>query len=322
MSRPVSLSSGRFLVPTRYEHNPYAAKFVALFERVAGRLGARVVFCDDIRAEELPVDCPFVMAVNPVMWCYAQGFRGLLTLPRRIRVFGLWDDIHQSTKGVRYFHRDRRVLVRFFRRCDGILCTYRSPFLQWYPRFADKFVHLPFFFQADDFAAVEFNTAPLPKCILSGAMGKFYPFRAAAARHPDVVRMPHPGYGDVTGAATPSTFGAAYARALSRYRAGVTCSLVLGYVVAKYFELPAAGCLLLATHAPDLERLGFRDGVNYLRVDERSFDGQLAEVLARPAAFEDIRRAGYDLVHARHSDRHRADQLEQIIRDRCTLPPA
>ena len=141
--------------------------------------------------------------------------------------------------------------------------------------------------------------------------------RKIAARNPDVVTLRHPGYGDAPGRDVPGLFGEAYARELSRYRCAVTCSAVIGYVVAKYMELPAAGCLLLATYTSDLDRLGFEDGVNYVRVDEESFDGKLAEVLAAPETFERIRRAGFEMVRRRHSDDHRAEQLERLIRERC-----
>ncbi len=318
----MSLAAGRFLVPRRYEGNPYVAKFVGLFERVAERLGAQVVYCDDISAQDLPADCPFVVVLKPVQWNRSDGFRGLLSLPRRVRVFGLWDDIHQGRSGTRLLSRDRWVLTRFFRRCDAILCTSFGPFVQWYPRYAHKLVHFPHFFRMADFGPVPFNAAPVAKCILSGAMNAFYPFRAAAARNPDVVIMPHPGYGEVTSAGTSAAFGSAYARELGRYRSAVTCSSVLEYVVAKYMELPAAGCLLLATYAPDLDLLGYRDGVNYVRVDERTFDGALADVLGRPDAFEPIRRAGFEMARARHSDLNRADELERLIRERCAAPVA
>ncbi len=292
------LAAGRFLVPASYEGNPVVAKFVHLFETVAGRLGAEVRYCDDIGLEDLPVDCPFVLALKPVQLGRSGGFRGLLRLPRRIRVFGLWDDIHQGPTGTKYLSRGRRTMVRFFRRCDAILSTYRAPFLRWYPRYARKLVHFPHFFQSDDFLPVPYNPEPLRRCILSGAMGPYYPLRNAAARNPDVVIMAHPGYGEGLRASGGGTFGPAYARELSRYLCGVTCSLVIGYAVAKYMELPAAGCLLLATYAPDLDLLGYRDGVNYVRVDERTFDETLADVLARPEAFESIRRAGFELVRS------------------------
>jgi len=315
----VNLAAGRFLVPSRYQGNPYVAKFVALFGQVADRLGARVLFGPDFREEDLPPDCPFVVALKPVQWGKSDGFRGLLSLPRRIQVFGLWDDIHQGLQGTRYFSRDRWVLTRFFRRCDAILCVSRDPFLRWYPRYADKLVHFPHFFSARDFAAVAFNEHPLPKCILSGATGKFYPLRRHAARNPDVVVLEHPGYGGTGKEDGTALFGEAYARELSRYRCAVTCSAVIDYTVAKYMELPAAGCLLLATKTPDLHRLGFEDGINYLRVDESTFDTTLADVLARPEAFEAIRRAGFELARARHSDMNRADELERLLRERCAV---
>ena len=316
----MSLAAGRFLVPSRYEGNPYVAKFVALFGQVADRLGARVLFGSDFREEDLPVDCPFVVALKPVQWGKSDGFRGLLSLPKRIQVLGLWDDIHQGLGGTRRFSRDRWVLTRFFRRCDAILCVSRDPFVRWYPRYVDKLVHFPHFFSARDFAAVEFNEHPLAKCILSGARGKFYPLREHAARNPDVVVLEHPGYGGSGEKRGAALFGEAYARELAKYRCAVTCSSVIDYTVAKYMELPAAGCLLLATQTPDLQLLGFEDGVNFLRVDESTFDAALSDVLARPEAFEPIRRAGFELVRARHSDVNRADTLERLIRERCAVP--
>ena len=316
----MNLAAGRFVVPRRYEGNPYVAKFVGLFERVAGRLGASVLFCDDVTERDLPPDCPFVVALKPVQWGRSDGFRGLLSLPARIQVLGLWDDIHQGTRGTRYLSRDRWVLTRFFRRCDVILCTSHDPFVHWYPRHAAKLVHFPHFFRWEDFRAVAYNEAPLERCVLSGAVGRFYPVRKVAARNSAVVTLRHPGYGDAPGRDAPGLFGDAYARELSRYRCAVTCSAVIGYVVAKYMELPAAGCLLLATYTSDLDRLGFEDGVHYVRVDEGSFDDKLGEVLANPRAFERIRRAGFEMVRGRHWDDHRADQLERLLRERCAAP--
>ena len=117
----MNLAAGRFLVPARYEGNPYVAKFVRMFGRVAERLGAAVLFCDEIQADDLPADCPFVVALKPVQWGHSTGFRGLLSLPERIRVVGVWDDIHQGLHVTNYFSRDRWVLTRFFWRCDAIL---------------------------------------------------------------------------------------------------------------------------------------------------------------------------------------------------------
>jgi len=313
----MNLAAGRFFVPSCYEGNQYVSKFTRLLTRVAGRLGATLSFADDVRAADLPADCPFVFLLKPVQWGRSTTFRGALDLPPRIRLFGLWDDIHQGPAGTRRLSRDRWTLTRFFRRCDTVFCTYRAPFLSWYPRHAAKLVHLPFFFSADDFQDLTPNPAPLPKCLLSGAMGRFYPLRNAAARHPDVVVMPHPGYaGDAAGA-----FGSTYARTLWQYRCGITCAATIGYTVAKYLEIPAAGSLLLASDAPDLPELGHEAGHTFVRVDERNFGTVLADVLARPEGYEEIRQAGHALVRARHSDLDRAEALERILRERCAAPP-
>ncbi len=313
----MNLADGRFLVPARYAGDPYVAKFVRLFERVAARLGSRVVFCDDVRADDLPGECPFVVVVKPVQWGKSDGFRGLPSLPPSIQVIGLWDDIHQGKRGTRYFSRDRRVLTRAFRRCNVILCTSQAPFVRWYPRYAAKLVHFPHFFMADDFLPVPYDPAPTPKCILSGATGEFYPLRRHAAENPSVVLLPHPGYGEALRQGSAGLFGVEYARELSRYLCGVTSCSVIEYAVAKYVELPAAGCLLLANYTSDLDLLGLIDGVNYLRVDTTTFDETLARVLADPGAFEPVRRAGFELARSRHADVNRADQLEQVIRERC-----
>lgn len=312
----MNLAAGRFFVPTVYERSPYVSKFTGMLERVAGRLGASLAFADDVRADDLPDGCPFVFLLKPVQWGNSHRFRGALSLPPEIRLFGLWDDVHQGPGGTRRLSRDRWVLSRFFRRCDTIFCTYRAPFLSWYPRYAARLVHLPHFFVADDFAGLVPNASPLPKCILSGALGRFYPLRNAVAMHPDVVAMHHPGYGQ----APTGSFGPAYARELWRYRCGVTCSATIGYTVAKYLEIPAAGCLLLASDAPDLGALGHAAGRTFVRVDERSFGGVLADVLARPGAYEAIRQAGHALAWGGHSDVHRAEALERVIRERCAAP--
>lgn len=317
-----NLGAGRFLVPTWLEHSPYSGRIIRVLEQVAARLGAELWFRDDVREEDLPPDCPFVMPFRPVQWSHADGFAGLLTLPARIQVLGVWDDVHQGMRGSHRFHRDRRILLRHFDRADVIVSFNRTPFLQWYPEHARKLVHVPMFYSEADFADIRFNPAPLPQCILSGSLGKFYPFRKAAARHPGVVVLPHPGYSEASRPGGPGTFGADYARELSRYVCGVTCGSVVGYVVAKYMEIPAAGCLLLAPHLPDLDLLGYEDGVNYIQVNDATFGAVLADVLARPQAYESIRRAGYDMVRARHTDAQRVDQLEALIRGRCAPPTA
>ena len=73
------------------------------------------------------------------------------------------------------------------------------------------------------------------------------------------------------------------------------CS-VFGYVVGKYIEIPASGSLLVANYTPDLDVLGFRDGVNYVKVNEENVEKKLRMIISNPEDFEDIRKNGREFV--------------------------
>jgi hypothetical protein len=276
--------------------------------------GCSVVVADDIDPVRVARECSYVVVFKPTQWNRPASFAGVLDLPDRVKVFGVWDDIHQGKRGPKWWTRDYRVLSRFFRRCDRIFCTYDFAFRKWYPKFSRKLISLPHFYSEEDFRDISYNETPIYKCLLSGATGPFYPLRRRALDNSDVVVLPHPGYGAEALGRESLKFGKAYAEELSKYFCAVTCCSIIDYPVAKYMEIPAAGCLLLASHTPDLDALGYRDGVNYVRVSEDDFDARLADVLARPEAYEPIRRAGFEFVRSRHSDVHRARQMAEAIR--------
>jgi hypothetical protein len=313
MSVRKGLEGGLILVPTRYAQNLYTDKFVRMFRRMEETHGCRVVVADDIDPAKTARETSFVVVFKPTQWNRPANFTGVLGLPAGVKVFGLWDDIHQGKRGPKWWTGDYRVLTRFFKRCDGIFCTYDHAFRKWYPKFSGKLIHLPHFYSDEDFREVPYNEHPVMKCLLSGATGEFYPLRRHAMKNPGVVVLPHPGYGADSLSKGDMKFGKGYAEELSKYFCGVTCSSIIDYPVAKYMEIPAAGCLLLASHTPDLDALGYRDGVNYVRVDEKNFDSKLADVLANPGNYEGVRRAGYEFVRSRHSDLIRADQMAASI---------
>ena len=82
----------------------------------------------------------------------------------------------------------------------------------------------------------------------------------------------------------------------------------------KNFEVAAAGCVPMCDHIDELETLGFRDGET--AVTYRTFD-ELAEKAMhyrqRPELLVDIGRRAAELVRARHTWDHRADQLASLI---------
>jgi hypothetical protein len=88
------------------------------------------------------------------------------------------------------------------------------------------------------------------------------------------------------------------------------------YVLAKHFEIPATGALLIADRAiaPQLATLGFADGVHYLSATIDDLERVVEEVLddRNRAEIDAVRRRGHDLVHARHRTRDRADQIDAV----------
>ena len=151
------------------------------------------------------------------------------------------------------------------------------------------------------------------KVLLTGqTYAEWYPYRAlveSKIRSGDdrFVQQDHPGYG---GKYDPRTVGRGFGAILNAHLACVTDGLTLNYTVAKMFELPAAGCLLLVNSevSPVLSVLGFQPNVHYIPYDRQSLDSIVDAVLdpANAGAVDAIRAQGQALVWARHTVQERA----------------
>jgi hypothetical protein len=131
-------------------------------------------------------------------------------------------------------------------------------------------------------------------------------------------QVAHPGYPYERGFAAynrSADTGAGYAATLGRHVACITDGLTHSYAVAKLFEIPAAGCLLLANAelTPVLAALGFADGVHFLSYTADTLDAVVDAVLdpANAAAVDAIRGQGQALVWARHTVSHRAAAMHE-----------
>jgi len=88
-------------------------------------------------------------------------------------------------------------------------------------------------------------------------------------------------------------------------------------VVAKHFEIPATGALLLTSRAAiPYAAVGFRDGVNYLADDQNNIETTLDYVSAPEnlAHVNRMRAAGQKLVREKHMVAHRARLLHMYVR--------
>jgi hypothetical protein len=90
-----------------------------------------------------------------------------------------------------------------------------------------------------------------------------------------------------------------------------------GYAVAKYFEIPATGALLLAddTVSAPLNELGFVANQHYVPVSLKNLEEQVQYVLAENnrEELDKVRRNGQALVHQRHKSSDRARDINECF---------
>ena len=154
--------------------------------------------------------------------------------------------------------------------------------------------------------------------LLSGAVNEWYPYRRLVLdkilRGDERFSLHrHPGYGPRK---DDASIGRSYASLLNSYLACITDGLVFNYTIAKIFELPAAGCLLLVNSeiTSHLSPLGFLPGVHYIPYSRDSLETTVDAVLDEKniEAVDSIRRQAQHLVWSRHTVTHRATTIHEF----------
>ncbi len=204
--------------------------------------------------------------------------------------------------------------------CDLILTAYADVFPEFYPELApDKPVVWVPHGASPDFL-MPFNPRAENAVVLSGAIDHHYPLRQRMlelATDPalGIVHHPHPGYHCGYDHTRDAAVGPGYARLLNRHRAGFTDG-PFRYLVAKHFEIPATGCLLLAEQAMvgGLQKLGLREGVHFLATSAEDLEDRLAHLRdeRHHRDLDAIRRRGQAAVRRRHTTRHRAALIDRV----------
>jgi hypothetical protein len=231
------------------------------------------------------------------------------------RKFVLADDLHWWTADMR-----KKKLVGYAL-CDTILATYGYAWSRFYPELAGakRVVWIPHSAGPDFMRA--YNRQPKNAIFLSGAINHYYPMRQVMrrleteGRYP-IVYKPHPGYHCGYDHQNDVSVGRGYAESLNEHRAAFTDGLIFKYVVAKHFEIPATGALLLADESlrKPLRELGFIEDEHYVSFSRESIEDRLHYILDRDrhAELDEIRRRGQELVWARHKTSDRARQIDEV----------
>jgi hypothetical protein len=153
------------------------------------------------------------------------------------------DDLH---------HPDRREARRKASLlCDTILATYADRLPEFFPEVGRscRVAWLPHS-ASPDFVLTA-NQHPGNLLLLSGAIASVYPMRMRlrallAGGCDGILRLPHPGYHCECDYEIDPCVGPRFSKKIWECRAAFTDCLVHRYAVAKHFEIPATGALLVA----------------------------------------------------------------------------
>jgi len=104
-----------------------------------------------------------------------------------------------------------------------------------------------------------------------------------------------------------------FQRTLKTSRYVYTARGGFGLPIRKFFEIPAAGTVMICTPPSSFSELGFCNGKHYVEASPHELPEVVAELMKAPERAQSIADAGRELVWRRHSLSARADQLRQSI---------
>jgi hypothetical protein len=233
----------------------------------------------------------------------------------KCRKFFFADDLHWWNRRM----REMKVIV--FGVSDAILSPYVYGWTSLFPELARKRTMWVPHSASTDFI-LPFNEDAENAIFLSGAINEAYPLRQRMLElHREgshAIRYHrHPGYYSGYDYERDERIGRGYAEKIRECRVGFADSVFpYAYLVAKFFEIPATGALLLAddTVSEPLDRLGFIAGRHYVPVSQKNLQSQIEYVLSEKNhdELDQIRRNGYALVHQQHQTSDRARFINAV----------
>jgi len=292
-------------------------RYLNLFSLIMDRLDFDYLFTDDL--DPNGIDADVVVIFKSPQKQNVGWMRSLRDLPKDKKLIGYYTDIH----GRGAYKGFEEPMSKLLERADKILCPYDYAFKKIWPEYSDKCEFFPHFYTPyEKCSGLKVNTKPVMKCLLSGMFvieDQYYPLREYIYRNRDarIDVLRHPLYTASTGSILDSKeykIDADYILELHKYFCCIATSSKLDYVVAKYFEIPFSGSLLLANYTPDLDRLGFVDGKHYVAITKKNFFKVLGDVLDNPERYEQIRHEGRDFVLNNFSILDRFKQFEDILK--------
>ncbi|MBV8882463.1 MAG: glycosyltransferase family 1 protein [Chroococcidiopsidaceae cyanobacterium CP_BM_RX_35] len=174
------------------------------------------------------------------------------------------------------------------------------------PEVLDKLYVWPNFIDPETFR--DYNLPKIIPIMLTGYQTPLYSWRRKVyelikENYPALI-CPHLGYTNLLD--LRMMHGERYARTINASWFVPTCGTVEKEIVRKHFEIPASKSCLITEHSAAIEAAGFTDMVNCVFVNEDNVLDKLDYLFHNTDELENITRAGYDLVHSKHTFRQRS----------------
>ena len=294
--------NGTILLPRKFTEDVYITdRYHLLFKAIAHKLNWKIVIGDDIKASD--VSGKIVMTFKSPQHDGPKRGMGVLQLPPDIKVIVYTVDVQCRSKGI-LFENHNKV----FNRASLIICPYDDMFRFKWPHLVNKYAFFPQFFGPIDRYS-SYNkpiTERKPKCLLLGAQTDAYPIRISAARYPEIFDvLPYGSY-----------LKKKYAEILSSYACVLACTSIHGYALAKHFEIPAAGALMISDTCADMRLVGLEPGVHFANVRQCNVIPRTAYIIENIQQFAPIAEAGKKAVRLNHSIDNRADEFVALLKKR------
>jgi len=222
---------------------------------------------------------------------------GLLDLNKKIKLVMFPGDIHCHNNILCLKNR-----IQVFKRCDLIIIHAYEYFEKMYSKFLPKHKFMFNYFSPHErYVQLPLNNNPIMRCLLPGAVNpKIYPLRSFVKKQSNNIDCKR-------------AIGNKYAELLNSYFCCLTSSSIFNYALAKHFEIPAAGSLLLADETSDLTKAGFVPNYHYVPVTKNNAIAKIKHCLKKPHKYEHIRKQGMEFVRKNHSMINRIDELKTIF---------
>jgi len=254
--------------------------------------------------------------INRLLWHEMTDQWNFLLKTLQIRLMVFIDDLHYTEK--EYF-LSRQYLFQSI--TSEIFSTYAYLFHNYYYNISSsKITWLPH--AASYLSYHSINQSAQNLLFVSGAnMFEWYPCRARGflmcQKRKDLTAcLRHPGYGKTMKNNTSLFYGGKrYFSYMQQYKFGLGTCQSVHYAIAKLFELPANGLVLVTTDdlIPVLERLKLYYNEHFLTVKCSTVNQLTSEIIYLQSLSKDkinnIRRKSQDIIHERHMTQHRSKLL-------------